>query len=579
MKNSLIWWESDNKAQSIEACVNNLMAQLKPTQQQRRRNAEMYGDNVLWSYFHTAGLGSAIQTPRLQMNNNELNVVRSAIDALTAKVAKVKVRPAYLTDDGSWDEQQLAEELNNAVAATFYDVDFYTKARQVFRHACVFDTGCLKFVASPDNKSIQAEIVLVSELLVDQVEATSGQITQLHQVKYAPRATLLKLYPDQAKAINQAPSFSSPSSASASISDVIRVTESWKLNNTHVISIPNQVLAEESWPHDFFPFSFFKYQENLLGFYGVSVAQILQPYQFHINRVTHVINVSQELCAVPRVYIKNASNIVAEFINAEVGSIINHDGDVPSFNTATAQNPEMYQYQRYLTEKAFEQVGLSQSYIGGTKTPGVNAAVAIREVNDIQNDRQAAVALAWEQFAIDSAKVIVELGASQGIKRFKLAKSKANMDSLKLKVWPTNLLPDSPGGRLATVTEMIQAGMIKPDMAIDLLGFPDIDAFRSMVNASIELTKKQITKMLKTGNYIPPEPSQNLEQSFKMAQDAQLRAQIDDMPEDRIELLLRYQDDCNRLIEFAKSAQSPQEQIAPMAQPMAAPVSDLLPIA
>jgi hypothetical protein len=68
-----------------------------------------------------------------------------------------------------------------------------------------------------------------------------------------------------------------------------------------------------------------------------------------------------------------------------------------------------------------------------------------------------------------------------------------------------------------------------------------------------------LEQMLEKGVYIPPEPFSDLELSIRVIQSAYLRAKINGVPEERLDLLRRYIEDCvNLLTQMQIEAQEAQ---------------------
>jgi len=86
-------------------------------------------------------------------------------------------------------------------------------------------------------------------------------------------------------------------------------------------------------------------------------------------------------------------------------------------------------------------------------------------------------------------------------------------------------------------------------------------------------TKMLIQKMLEDGDYQSPEPYMDLSYSVILTQSAYLRAKMKNAPEERLQLLRQFMDECKILMDEAQVQQAPQ----PIAEPEAPPVSDLLP--
>ncbi|NIN93987.1 MAG: hypothetical protein GTN93_02720, partial [Anaerolineae bacterium] len=57
-------------------------------------------------------------------------------------------------------------------------------------------------------------------------------------------------------------------------------------------------------------------------------------------------------------------------------------------------------------------------------------------------------------------------------------------DQYEMQVYPTSLLPTTPAGKLATVTEMLDKGLIPKEHALKLLSFPDVEAVVTLETAA-----------------------------------------------------------------------------------------------
>ena len=82
-----------------------------------------------------------------------------------------------------------------------------------------------------------------------------------------------------------------------------------------------------------------------------------------------------------------------------------------------------------------------------------------------------------------------------------------------------------------------------------------------------------IEKMIEDGEYQSPEPYINLEYALYLTQSSYLRAKMRNVPEERLELLRRFMDECQAMIGVAAAPPIAE----PIAEPEAPPTSDLLP--
>jgi len=414
------------------------------------------------------------------------------------------------------------------------------------------------------------EPVFIQELKVDDVDGTYGTPRQMHQVKYVNREVILAQYPEQSDAIMSASTQDAMRSGTRYVADMIKVVESWHLRSgsdmqdgRHSITIESAVLFDEQYEKDYFPFVFMRWSDRLAGFHGQGLAEeLLIGIQIEINKLLKNIQKAQHLIAVPRIGVDASSKVSAATITNEIGNIFKYAGSPPSFFTPTAMNAEVYNHLKWLIQSAYEVSGISQLSATGKKPAGLDAAVALREYQDIETERFMITAQRYERIFLDVAEIVVDISrdmyaenpklemkvqTSKFIKTIKWSEVDLDDSQFVMKMFPVSLLPSTPSGKLQKVQELIQAGFIDRDQGLALLDFPDLDVVQNMATASLKLTEKQLYMITDEGEYSSPEPQQNLELCISLAQQAFLRGKIDGLPEERLELLLRYVDDCERL--------------------------------
>lgn len=589
------WFDKDSETQyqNIFAVVNRI----DTTQSYRRtmnlRNARLYSNlEVLgMTVYNTGAVSTATANGDLDPNRVTYNLVKSCVDTVSSKIAKNRPKPQFLTDKGNYAQQEQAQQLTQYVEGVFYDTKMYELAAKVFIDGCIFGTGVLK-VFTRDGK-IEAERVLVEEIKVDDNDALYGKPKSLYQVKQVTRQALAELYPEHTVKIYSA---SSSTPVNSNI-ELIKVVEAWYLgkNGKHTICIENCTLSSEDYTKTYFPFVFYRWSERLTGFFGSGLSEELSGLQLEINRTLQNISQAQRLVAQPRVYLESNAKISSAQITNEVGSIVRYQAGSapPTFHTPTAMNPEVYNHLKWLIQSGYEKTGISQLSATSKKPSGLDSGVAIREYNDIESERFMLTSLQYEQLHLDLADIIIDMSADlyeQGIDiSTKLPKdgftstikwSDVNLDRDKfvMKVFPTNILPSTPAARIQKVQELIQAGWIDKTSAMDLLDFPDLKAFESLETSNNKLIEKTIYEMLKTGHYLPPEPQMQLDVAMSMAHKHYLLGRVNDVSEDKLELLLRFMDDVERLQKLS-NPQPVGAVTAPVPQgvPEPLPEADLLP--
>lgn len=580
------WWTTDPKLMYQD--VNQVVENIQKNQNYRHLNnikfARLYQNMEVLGFY--GSLYSRTANTTFNSNRLTLNVVKSVIDTAAAKISKNKPKPMFLTDGGNWKQQRKAKQLNKYIEGLFYEIEIYKESQKAFIDACVMGTGALKFFIQ-DGK-LKCERVLIDEIIVDDAEGMYGSPQTMYQVKYVSRSILKETFPEFEKQIDQANSGIPSDAYNTSSADLIKVTEAWRLNEKHAITISNCTLFSEEWGQ-YFAIDFFRWCPRIVGFYGTGIAEEILGIQLEINKTLRNIQRAIELNAVPRWMIENSSNVNTAHIQNEIASIIKYTTTKPETFVAPAMSPEVYNYLENMFHKAFEITGVSQLSAMAKKPSGLDAAVAIREYNDIESERFVLQGQRWEEFFLSGAKTCINMNRDlvkdnpklsvkaknkNAIEHIKWSEVDLEDDAYIMQAWPVSLLPSTPAGKLEKVTELSQAGYIDQDQARSLLDFPDVEGYMKVANAPTEDINMIINLMIEDGIYTTPEPYMPLEQAIKTTQNNYLYGKTQNVPEERLELLRQFIDECQTLLGTDQPVAAP----TPIAVPQAPPQSDLLPI-
>lgn len=616
------WWEQPEG--EMHAHIFGVVKQIREKQSHRTLNnlrfARLYANMEILGL--QAGLFAQVADPKSFLTNRmSFNVIAACIDTASSKIGKQKTRPLFLTEDGDWSLQRRAELLTRFMEGSFDSMGtgtgdnrtLYGIGRRAFVDAAVFGTGVAKFYVDEAEKCVKAERCLVEEIVVDENEGMYEGPRQLHQEKLVHREVLIDLFPKHAEKIRAAASGLDAKYLGQSSADMIKVVESWHLpskadksDGKKVIAIDGCTLDCDDWKRDYFPFLFQRWKPRLLGFYGSGIAEELVGIQLEINKTLRTIAMAQHLMAVPQTWLEMSNKVNVKQIDNEIGGVKFYTGAPPIFATPSAMPSEVYSHLENLYRKAFEVVGISQLSAASAKPAGLNAAVALREYQDIESERFALVQQRYQDFYIEAAYMTMDLMEDLGNPKVRVADGSAtkeiswkdariDREKLKIRAYPTDVLPSQPAGKLQKVQELMQAGFFDKEESMELLDFPDLKHVVSLKVSSRQNIRRILEKIVETGDYISPEPYTNLQMARFLAQAYYEKGQVDGMPEDKLDLLRRYMDDVQALSQpppaDPAAAQAPGMAeaaamdaaagggAAPMAQPAPAPTSDLMPIA
>ncbi len=144
-------------------------------------------------------------------------------------------------------------------------------------------------------------------------------------------------------------------------------------------------------------------------------------------------------------------------------------------------------------------------------------------------------------------------------------------DSYVLKVYPTNLLPQTPAGRLSTVQDMLQAGFIDPKEAMALLDFPDLEQSQSLMRSARDLVDRDIEMMMDGKTAPEPRRYQDLNLSMSRVIMSLQKAEQDGAPQSVLDKLQQYLDRVETLLTDQEAQAQQQVMLEQAAAQMGGP--------
>ncbi len=583
------WWDPINKAtahsdmiQLIKAIQENQKAQYI----QDIRHAYLYSNR----YNPLLGVNSTIP----DSYGVTFNVVKSTVDTITAKLAQNKPRPRIVTEKGDYSQQARAKKLTKYLDGTFLAAGTYRHGNNAFRDGSVFGTGVMKVWGDKTEGCIKTERVLVTEIVVDDLEGAYGDPQSMYQVKVVSKAVLMAQYPKFAREIEQSNSESQDQVKIKQTSDTVKVYEGWHLgeNGLHILAIDGCTLASEPWEHDKFPFAFFRYNSNIANFCGQGIAEELLGTQLEINKILRDIQRAQNLIAVPRVLLEYNSRVIGSHLNNEIGSAIKWQGTKPDFFTPTAMNNEIYNHVKWLIQTAYEKVGISQLSATSKKPAGLDSGRALRDYQDIESERFALTEENYNTFFLDIAHLAilfsrdlytgenkvspkVKVDGQKFIETIEWKDVDLDDDKFIMKMYSASIFPTQPAAKIQKAEEYVRAGWMGKETAIRLLDMPDLEAWENEEIAVQSYVEKAVTMILESETFMPPEPEliDPEGKAVNIMKKAYIDALTNNVSEEKSEKMLRW-------IEMAASLMPMpiQPEAAPaQATPMPLPQSGVLP--
>ena len=599
------WWTAENKDQlATDLCQT--AAFLKTSQTYRVRqlatDVRLYCGLSLYSYAGT-NIARMDRSKTLPDDKPTFNLIEAVSDTIVSRLSQNEPQPKFLTDGADYKERHLAQRLNQFVLGEFYQTKAYEKATKMLRDCCVMGSGILKVYRGDDDK-VWIDRVLATELYVDDNDSVNGDPQTIYQLKLMDRNKLIAMHPKKEKIIESTPN-SYPDNApdtSRTISDQVMVVEGWKLPSgpdvdapgyypgRHTIATVNGTIFDEVWTKTKFPFVIMKYSDPFLGYWGQGIGTRLFGTQLTLNRILYTIARAITLVGVPRVFVEQNSKVVKAHLNNEVGVICTYSGTKPEYEVAPCNAPELYEERDRLIQYGFQQEGVSSMQATSQKPAGLNSGEAIRSFDDINTDRFASIAKKYDNVFKDLAYLVVdvamdiakETGSYQtvypnkdGTKEIDLPAMKFLKDPFVIQCFTENMLPRTPAGRIETVTEQVQAGMLTIKEGRRLMRFPDLEQNERLDNASEERIFKYLDEIVEDGKYTGPDAFMDLQLAEQLCVQYYNLYMAANLEEKKADMLRDFFQQCEALKQAMMPPPMPQPQ--PTANPQPAPTSPLVP--
>jgi len=603
------WWKAEDKDQlAAELC--GTASYLKTNQTYRIRqmaaSVRLYCNLSIYSYAGS-NVSKMDRSKSLPEDRPTFNLIQSCVDTLLSRLAQDRPEPKFLTDNADYRQRHLAQQLNRFILGEFYQTHAYEKTIKMLRDCLVMGTGILK-VYEGDDKKVCIDRVMVTDLYTDDNDSLNGEPQQLIQLKLMDRDKLLANSPKKAANIIKDTPQSYPDNSAESgqtTADQIMVVEGWKLASgpdpeapgyipgRHTIATIQGTILDEEWHKTKYPFVFMQYQDPFLGFWGTGVATQLFGTQITLNRILYTIARAITLVGVPRIFVEQSSKVVKAHNNNEIGVIITYSGTKPSYEVAPANAPELYAERDKLIQYGFQQTGVSSMQATSQKPEGLNSGAAIRSYEDISNDRFNTISQKYSNVFVDLAYLITDTAKDiaeregkyqtvypnkNGTKEIDLPAMKFLQDPFVIQCFTESSLPRTPAGRIQSVTEMVQSGMLSLKEGRRLMRAPqDLEQNEQLDNASEERIFKILDNIVEDGKFEAPDGFLDLNLATTLCTQYINLYLAADLEERKADMLRDWFSIVQALKQAALPPPMPTAAPVPQANPMPAPTSPLVP--
>jgi hypothetical protein len=243
------------------------------------------------------------------------------------------------------------------------------------------------------------------------------------------------------------------------------------------------------------------------------------------------------------------------------------EGQAQSLNVVYPNpfNPMVFDVFGTLKSSCFELPGYSEMSTQGRKEQSITSGVAIRTVNDMQDERHLVRARAYEQLFVELGKLdlqvmqeMVEAGEKPSVtlhndgllETIDWTEIGLRQDQFEVTIQASSATEDTIAARRQTVEDLTRMGYLDPSVSEQVLTAPnpDIEALTKRESAQRRYMDKLIAKFSryrpkkdKKGDvFRAPDPLFNLVDSVKQMTDGYIVALERDAPDDVLQLFRDY---------------------------------------
>lgn len=549
---------------------------------------------------YIAPVAPADEATRAAQEELLLPLAQSILQTAKAKIAsKQRPKGCVLTKGAKYRERIQAKKMSKFHEAILYQRQGRFSNSWELGEACFMDcmrweAGVCKVYADRANERVAHERCYVYDMFVDPLDAEYGTPNSLFHLQRYDRHNLMAAYPKFKEAIRVAQAYPYDGTMHMDRADnQVAVYEAWRLPfskkspGRHIITLDcgssQCVLVDEEWKRESFPFAWMVWDPAPFGIFGVPLIAGVMPIQATFSELTNDVHENVRLHGGGYTEAERGTHNEDDVASNAIGRIIWREKPGTPLNTVMPPpfNPATFQFVDWIRSLAYELNGVNEMSAQGRKEAGVDAAVAMRVMNDLQSERFLPQARSYENFFvqlcrldIEAAQELVDAGVSvsatlpnEGFLRtidFNAVRLPQDMYEVTIQASSSN--EDTLAGRRQMVSELEAKGVLSPETAAELLSSANIDvealgkrelAQQRYLEGFIGQCEEWEAEKDEASPYEPPDPLMNLASGIMQMTDAYMEFKADRAPEPNLALIREWITAADGMMSSASSAAAP----------------------
>lgn len=557
------------------------------------------------------------------------NIPRSLVHTVQAKLAgKNKPKVQFVTSAASWQQRRRAYHLDRFAEAQMHlrqgqYGNIWELGALILLHSLDLGDGFAYIYADDIEQQVAVEPIFPWQLFVDPNDAAQGRPQCIFLVRPFDRDRLASEYSDNPAALAAIKSASAVSMTRGSgvtdsadayfkggvrSAEQIEVIDAWSLptgkgtdgtptGGVHLRCIDGKTLERAVWKRNEFPFARLRWAPNVQGYWSQSLVGEVKTISDEINtivqRLSDCVRLTQKgVWLIPE-------DSVAEGVldgNDDCTNVpYNPTIGKPEFMSPTPFDQATIEWLRMNIEQCYGIPGVSQMSAQARKDPGVDAAIAMRTIQDVETERLGTQQNGYELFYVDIARHMIactrELAEKNPdysvrwpgesfLKEIKWRDVDLPEDQYIMRPYPVSGLKNTPTDRLQLAQDMFGAGVFSPtalEQSILYLNSKDHlagggDKQEKLIDRYIESWLDATPESLQSGEFKfrSPFPYLKLPAAMLQVAEAYVDAQLDDAPDFNTDFFLRWIEQADTILQERAARQAPPAQPSPPLPPGAA---------
>ncbi len=522
-----------------------------------------------------------------------LNCIAGIHDVLKervwSRVSWLEFSPIVKSD---YELDTRCQETNAWLSSFFEATNFEEMISMCGADADTYGTTLVKTMPSLDKKSVVNKRVMIDEMRIFP-DADFADPKHEGQVTFENREDLINAYASGSDKKSQAlrdrlmitpPAFRGFGDPPMNLSDTIALAEGFRYDlekdtkdekkmGRHVLCLADgTVLVDEVWHES--PYSVMRYNKLSRSYAGKGMPENCLGMQMELDRIVACRAEMQRSTSYPRTQIDRDANIDPESLNGN--GVIEYTKTPARFDVVSGTPKDLDATIAELEKKIFAREGISQNTSGGDLPAGVDAAVAIEAFQQIADTRLYSHAKNLERFIEDvgvktvKTAAIVKPKITVNSKELAWTSVAVDLKKAKLQAFPLSKLPSSLTGQRQMIEDWFKTGVINANQRARLLGIGNPRGILPLLVASTNTTLCQLGRILKSGEYEPPNGQCDPMDAYQTARSYYLRSFADGVAEDRLVQLLKFVESAKANVK-SPTAPLPAPPAQPQGQPNASP--------